>query len=91
VDLCEEPIFSIAPSLRTCLKTEFKGGRLRFVASTHSQKTRMDGARCVCAGFEVGKSEFLDRFSGANALDGLQRFGTADLALKVIQREQTAV
>jgi hypothetical protein len=22
----------------------------------------MDGARCVYAGFEVGKSEFLDRF-----------------------------
>jgi len=34
---------------------------------THSQKTRMDGARCVCAGFEVGKSKFLDRFLGAKS------------------------
>ena len=48
--------------LRTCLKTEFKGGRLRFVAShPFAKKTRMDGARCDCAGFEVGKSEFLGR------------------------------
>ena len=34
---------------------------MRFVAS-HPFAKNANGARCVCAGFEVGKAEFLDGF-----------------------------
>ena len=52
------------PGLGTCPKTEFKCGRLSFVVSHPFGRRgdRMDGARCFCAGLEVGKSEFLDGF-----------------------------